>query len=303
MRLIRISLAVKYRILFGLAVLLITSAALVIPWYRMGALVLEQPFREAQRAVDDYFRLVLTTPDHTPPGGDLHGRTESMLTGQALIRPRFHRYTPNSNDPESVVNAAQADPFLADATKTFLVHPKTKFLYKTEQGSTGTLFRYAHAVRVDRTCLACHDRGKTATPFREHDLAGFITVDVPATQADQYLLFNHLWLIFGGALAGVNENTGLMLSLHNWGGTHARGTADPDLLADKYNVVAICVDYIQSGDWKATGKKAWNSSRRCGFATASSAGSTSRTTSARSGGTPPSTWVVGSTPVVSSAAS
>jgi predicted esterase len=45
-----------------------------------------------------------------------------------------------------------------------------------------------------------------------------------------------------------------MLSLHNWGGTYSWGTADPLVLADKYNVVAICVDYVQTGEWKETGK-------------------------------------------------
>ena len=47
----------------------------------------------------------------------------------------------------------------------------------------------------------------------------------------------------------VNAETGLMLSLHNWGGTGARGTADPKFLANNYNVVAICVDYLHSGKW------------------------------------------------------
>lgn len=50
-----------------------------------------------------------------------------------------------------------------------------------------------------------------------------------------------------GRLDKVNPQTGLMLSLHNWGGTNAIGTADPQKLADRYNVVAICVDYLQSG--------------------------------------------------------
>ena len=40
MRLVRISLAVKYRILFGLAVLLIIGAALFVPFYRMEQLLL-----------------------------------------------------------------------------------------------------------------------------------------------------------------------------------------------------------------------------------------------------------------------
>lgn len=57
-----------------------------------------------------------------------------------------------------------------------------------------------------------------------------------------------------GDLENVNRNTGLMLSLHNWGGTYSWGTADPIVLADKYNLVSICVDYVQTGEWKETGK-------------------------------------------------
>lgn len=55
----------------------------------------------------------------------------------------------------------------------------------------------------------------------------------------------------GGTLANVNAQTGLFLSLHNWGGTNAIGTADPLVLADHYNVIAICVDYLQSGPYDA----------------------------------------------------
>jgi len=51
----------------------------------------------------------------------------------------------------------------------------------------------------------------------------------------------------GGALANVTAETGLFLDLHNWGGTFHSGTADPEQLANRYNVVAICVDYLQSG--------------------------------------------------------
>ncbi len=51
----------------------------------------------------------------------------------------------------------------------------------------------------------------------------------------------------GGHLDRVNEQTGLMLTLHNWGGTDCVGTADPQTLAERLNVVAICVNYLQSG--------------------------------------------------------
>lgn len=51
----------------------------------------------------------------------------------------------------------------------------------------------------------------------------------------------------GGKLEGVNAKTGLMLTLHNWGGTDCVGTANPRELAEKLNVVAICVNYLHSG--------------------------------------------------------
>jgi dienelactone hydrolase/predicted esterase len=38
-----------------------------------------------------------------------------------------------------------------------------------------------------------------------------------------------------------------MLTLHNWGGTDCQGTADPRQLANELNVVALCVNYLQSG--------------------------------------------------------
>ena len=51
----------------------------------------------------------------------------------------------------------------------------------------------------------------------------------------------------GGKLANVTAETGLMLTLHNWGGQGSSGTANPNTLAERLNVVAITVDYLQSG--------------------------------------------------------
>jgi len=50
-----------------------------------------------------------------------------------------------------------------------------------------------------------------------------------------------------GQKANINSKTGLMLTLHNWGGTGCAGTANPNELANRLNVVALCVDYLQSG--------------------------------------------------------
>ena len=51
----------------------------------------------------------------------------------------------------------------------------------------------------------------------------------------------------GNALRNVTDQTGIMLTLHNWGGEQCAGTASPTALADRLNVIAVCVDYLQSG--------------------------------------------------------
>lgn len=50
----------------------------------------------------------------------------------------------------------------------------------------------------------------------------------------------------------INANTGLMLSLHNWGGVDCDGSAAPQELADRLNVVTLCVNYLQSGPEDST---------------------------------------------------
>lgn len=50
-----------------------------------------------------------------------------------------------------------------------------------------------------------------------------------------------------GTLESIGPRTGLMLTLHNWGGTDCVGTANPRELASELDVVALCVNYLQSG--------------------------------------------------------
>ncbi|MBI3864734.1 MAG: DUF2920 family protein [Planctomycetia bacterium] len=61
-----------------------------------------------------------------------------------------------------------------------------------------------------------------------------------------------------GRRAAVNAQTGVMLTLHNWGGTGCVGTADPKELCRRYNVVALCVDYLQSGQESITGPEPYD---------------------------------------------
>ncbi|MDA1015702.1 MAG: DUF2920 family protein [Planctomycetota bacterium] len=76
------------------------------------------------------------------------------------------------------------------------------------------------------------------------------TIDIPAQEWPQHPKSRRVRIRVvypGGKLDRVNRHTGLMLTLHNWGGDDCVGTADPRALAERLNVVAICVNYLQSG--------------------------------------------------------
>lgn len=199
MRLPRISLAAKYRLLFGLAVLLIIGAALYVPGYRMERLVEAQAFREAQRVADNHFRLIMPEPDAAPPG-NIHGEEFSLLPQSFEQRVR---YLPLRLPDADAALQSQKDPFVGEAMRRFILHPNYNVWHVITSAPAGRRFQYAHAVRVSKRCLSCHDEDKTATPFRENQLAGIITVDLPADVSTLGLNWNRAVIIAAGLLAGV----------------------------------------------------------------------------------------------------
>jgi len=203
MRWTGISLAMKYRILFGAAVALIIGAALAVPWRLMENLMLEQHFREAQRVVDAHFRLMMGGPGASAPGGgSAHSRELTLLPEGTGQPPRFIQITKNLDDPDSIFNQPGLDPFVKKAGLAFIEHPSQDTAYALRDEAEHRVFSYAHAVRVKKSCLACHAEGSTR-PFIENQLAGLLVVDLPAERGVQALVWYRIWLVLSGALAGV----------------------------------------------------------------------------------------------------
>ncbi len=198
MRFARISLATKYRFLFGLAVLLIIGAALAVPWYMIQALIRQQPFREARSMADAHFRLVMPDPG---AGRSVHGGKLSLLPERGATLPAFIPAERSTEDTGA--DGAAPDPFVVAALETFRERPSRKFFYRLVDGETGQRFRYAHAVWVTKGCLDCHAEGRSAPPYRENQLAGVVTVDLPAEQSGQSAFLTRVLLVAAGALAGV----------------------------------------------------------------------------------------------------
>jgi len=205
MRLLRISLANKYRILFGLAVLLIIGAALAVPWYYMEGLVQQQPFREAQSLAESYFRSVLSQPEEMRRlATGVHAGKFGLLPESFSQEPRFVRVDPDPNDPQGLLSQANQDSFVSEAFRAFRKHPASEYYSRdTWDEQTGRRFRYAHAVRVTRRCLSCHEEGRSARPYRENQLAGMILVDLPTEHSRQASLINRVVIAAAGMLAGI----------------------------------------------------------------------------------------------------
>lgn len=204
MQLVRISLAVKYRVLFGAAVILIIGAALYVPWYLMEDLVLEQPaFREAQRVADDYFRLVMAASGAGSSGvSSIHSKEFSLLSEGLRTQPQFVPMTAKVENAESKGDSASVDSFVDQALRSFERNPNLEYAYTTRLDGESRRFLYAHAIRAKKSCLACHGEGSTR-PYAENQLAGIIRVVLPVDQSAANVIWNRIWLIASGGLAGI----------------------------------------------------------------------------------------------------
>ncbi|MGE3183014.1 MAG: ATP-binding protein, partial [Phycisphaerae bacterium] len=205
----RVSLAAKYRLLFGFAVLRIIASALALPWYFMNFLILEPPFREATRAADDYLQLVLGRPESSHPALHAAEAASSPHVGPNSF-PRFLNLRADADDPEAMINTyfdpatpAETREFVGDAFRMFIRDPLRDRAYRLIELEDTARFHFAKAVRITKSCLTCHDEGKSASPYRENELAGLIILDLPADQSLRGLFRNRLILIIAGSLAGL----------------------------------------------------------------------------------------------------
>ncbi|MCA9243360.1 MAG: HAMP domain-containing protein [Phycisphaerales bacterium] len=204
MRGIRLSLSVKYLILFSCAVTLIIAAALAVPWLRMRALVDQQQFLEAKRASDAYFRNVLIGSARGAAGANVH---QFGLLDESQCRPFFVAVNINPDDPESLIRFQTDDEvlqrFVMKSAKAFATESKMPFRYRPPSTDRGRRFLYAHPIRASQQCLTCHAPEKSAPPYVEGQLVGQIVVDLSAEEVDKQMLFNMLVVVAAGLLAGI----------------------------------------------------------------------------------------------------
>ncbi len=207
-RFIRISLAVKFRLLFGVALLGVIAAALVVPWYFMEVLSeqgIEGPARELTRLRLNEWK----SYQHDASKRHLAQDSESRVLAfyqlgrepEGLSGPSFIILDPT--DP-----AKGLDKLARKALKAFLKNPELEITppHKTENSLGKTVFRCFRAVRntSDRAEYYNDSTGTVKTLFQPGQLVAMIDVTLPESAATGRLLW---WtrgaFVVGGVLAGI----------------------------------------------------------------------------------------------------
>jgi signal transduction histidine kinase len=220
-RFVRISLATKFRLLFGAAVLAIIASALVVPWYFMELLAQQN----VQSSVEELTRLRLqewyhlhplaaeeepepTERDETDEAAvesphlrvaDLYGQSLEAASEERSMR--LHLVTPEHLDQSPLDAAAKK------VRTAFQKNPGLEVTILSEGGQReGDVLRGFRAVRMEPACVECHGGPtvKTKNQFPAGQLVGLVEVTVPASMAGSSLvLWTRVAFLAGGSLAAV----------------------------------------------------------------------------------------------------
>jgi signal transduction histidine kinase len=213
---LRISLAAKCQLLFGMAVIMIVGAALFVPWQRMEQLTEQLNERSARTlieyAIDAHVAkpeaaerssstqpAVLVSPPTTAPIGD----------AEPITPPRLILASPQRDESSLTRFERRAVRKLLERRD----HPPIFESYVDNAGAKG--FRFA---RAELGCVKCHGAdgeivrvsladgagdNPPATAPAEAKVIGIVAVDIPSQIETSQLLLNRVFILTAGLLAGT----------------------------------------------------------------------------------------------------
>jgi signal transduction histidine kinase len=199
-RLVKISLATKFRLLFGVAVLGIIAAALVVPWYFMELLAeqgVQRPGMELTRLrLNEWLEL---HPKDLAAAEDKASRVVSLYTADAKGGPR--------TGPALVVlrpgakPARRLDSPARKAQRAFAADNEQDLAIIQDEDDRGhTVYRVFRALRVEQTCLNCHgSSARQELRFQPGQFVGMVEVALPGDTASGPLV----WWTRGAFIVGA----------------------------------------------------------------------------------------------------
>jgi len=208
-RFIKISLASKFRLLFGLAVLGVIIAALAIPWYFMDLLV-DQSFQRVGAELNRLrFNEFIRQHRQQFPGpsaiAELNAPSRKVSAGSKETP------TEGSKGPTFIVMSPVGEPdrpldSTARRAKRHMDRGEDQIFSRTEDDKDQIVYRCFNAVRFDASCTSCHSAtDPISRRYNPGQLVGIIDVGVPAGETG---IGSPIWLaklafVTGGTVAGL----------------------------------------------------------------------------------------------------
>jgi len=198
---VKLPLATKLRLLFGLAVLGIIAAALVVPWYFTKLLAeqrVERPGAELTRLrLNEWVRV---HPENPKAASEIEALYMSGEQPESRKGPAFIRIRPDLSPEVPLDSPARG------AMKTFVRNADQELaVIQAEDDSGRTVYRCFRAVRVKPTCSACHGpSAPVRVQFEPGQLVALLDVTLPASAASGKLAgWTRGAFVIGAALAGL----------------------------------------------------------------------------------------------------
>src|SRR5215204_2064675 len=207
-RQLHISLAAKCQLLFGAAVVLIITAALLVPWQRMEQLMEQMNERTAKTLADwaeaDHvarqMEAVSAGPTTRPASGPttapaFAGRERAVINLILLKRP-----------PKGLSR------FETKAMEDFKKSAEVETVSKRQESKDGvTSFKYARALPLQQKCISCHnddvqkmtEAGSVIASRANPPLLGMVSIEIPYQVDAMQVFLNRIFIFLAGLLAGT----------------------------------------------------------------------------------------------------
>lgn len=194
---LKISLAAKCQLLFGAAVALIITAALFVPWQRMEQLMDQMNERTAKTLAEwaeaDHVARQMEAAGRFPTTRPAPGPSTAPAT--VIGREKAVVKLILLQQPESGLTR-----FEAIAIDTFRKDPEAGAVVKRQPNKEGPpSFKYARALPVHESCLACHGRQLPA----KAKLIGMVSIEIPFQVDANQVFLNRIFIFIAGVLAGT----------------------------------------------------------------------------------------------------
>ncbi len=199
-RFVKVSLATKFRLLLGAAVLAIIVAALVVPWYFMELLA----ERGIERTAAELTRLRLAEWE------PLHAQKDPLAENKNSPLVRLHSTGPGSEGRSGPIFLALPSDRRATRTldnptrkalRAFMSSPSQELaIIRAEDDRGRPISRCFRAVRVRKRCMECHGQSEKANRrYQVGQLVGIIDASLPASATTDSLV----WWTRGAFVVGV----------------------------------------------------------------------------------------------------